>query len=673
LRSVSFESIPGAMKAASALLLYLITDAALAVEVTPVQKVVQLLEGMSAKGKKEKHDEQVQFAAYKQFCDDTTVEKKRAIEEANEKIDMLKADIEKYTSDAATLTKEIAGHDDDIAAWTGDMKAATKVRDMEKTDYDATHKDYSESVDALERAIAVLKKQAYARKQGEAFAQVGALKDLNLIPKEAKKTIEAFLAEDPGEGLAVSAPEAAGYEFQSQGVIEMLEKLLDKFIDERTVLEKEEMNSKHAYDMLVQDLTAQTDQAKQDRGEKAETKAKKLQAKADAEGDLEDTTTTRDADQKYLDDLTATCEQKATDFESRQQLRTEELEAIAKAIEIISSGAVSGNSDKYLPSLVQKQSLMFLRADAQSQTLSHAAAYLKVMAKQLNSRVLSAAADRAAADPFKKVKKMIKDLITRLMEEANEEAEHKGWCDTELSTNEQTRKEKTEAVETLHAEIDQLEASIAKLTEEISDLAKAVAELDAAMAKATTLRQEEKEQNEQTISDASEAQTAVAQALTVLKEFYAKAGEATALVQQPEIFDSPYKGMQSENGGVVGMLEVIESDFARLEADTKAAEASAQKEYDTFMTDSKVDKAQKSSDIEHKTAKKQDESQALTVKSEDLEGTQKELDAALAYFDKLKPSCVDAGVSYEDRLARREEEVKSLQEALRILNGEDIA
>jgi septal ring factor EnvC (AmiA/AmiB activator) len=87
---------------------------------------------------------------------------------------------------------------------------------------------------------------------------------------------------------------------------------------------------------------------------------------------------------------------------------------------------------------------------------------------------------------------MIKDLIVRLMEEANEEAEHKGWCDTELSTNEQTRKEKTEAVETLHAEIDQLEASIAKLTEDIADLTKAVAELDAAMAKATKLRTEEK-------------------------------------------------------------------------------------------------------------------------------------------------------------------------------------
>merc|ERR1719456_1078980 len=204
-------------------------------------------------------------------------------------------------------------------------------------------------------------------------------------------------------------------------------------------------------------------------------------------------------------------------------------------------------------------------------------------------------------------------------------------------------------------------------------LTKAVVDLDAAVEKATAMRQAEKAKNTATIKEAKDAQAAVASALTTLKEFYAKAGQATSLVQQPEVFDEAYKGMGGENGGVVGMLEVIESDFARLESDTKAAEATAQKEYDEFMTDSKVDKEAKSTDIEHKTAKKQDEEQALVVKREDLEGTQKELDAALAYFDKLKPSCVDAGVSYEDRVARRKEEIESLQEALKILNGEDIA
>merc|ERR550537_1479293 len=264
---------------------------------------------------------------------------------------------------------------------------------------------------------------------------------------------------------------------------------------------------------------------------------------------------------------------------------------------------------------------------------------------------------------------MIKDLIVRLMEEANEEAEHKGWCDTELSTNEQTRKEKTSAVETLHAEIDELSASIAKLTQEITDLTAEIAEIDKAVAEATAIRSEEKATNEQTIKDA-------VQALTVLKEFYEKAAEATALLQgkqKPEVFDEPYTGMQSENGGVVGILEVIQSDFARLETDTKAAEAEAQKAFDEFTSESAVNRAANAKDVEHKTTKKTNQEAALTAKKADLEGTQKELDAALAYYDKLKPSCVDAGVSYEDRVARRKEEIESLQEALRILNGEDLA
>jgi len=639
-----------------------------AVEVTPTQKVVQLLEGMLAKGKEEKHQEQVTFAAYKQFCDDTSVEKARDIKEAEELMAKLDADAKAARAHAAKLGREIAAHEADIATWQGDQAAATKVRSMEKTDYDTMHKDYSESVDALERAIGVLKKQAYDRPQAEAL-----LLQLAAVPMktEQKSALTAFLQQEPT---------ADGYEFQSTSIIDMLEKLLDEFVDQRTNLEKEEMNSKHAYDMLMQDLTAQIQNAEAAVSDKKATKGAKLQAAADAESDYKDTKANKEEDEKYLADLTATCEQKASDFENRQQLRADELVAIQKAIEILSSGAVMGNAEKHLPQMFLQMKVAHKLSNDENQW--KAVEYLKMRATQLNSRILSQLVQQSAtagvsADPFKKVKKMIKDLIVRLMEEANEEAEHKGWCDTELATNEATRKEKTQAVETLHAEIDQLESSIAKLNEEITELTAAVAALDKAMAEATELRTAEKAKNEETIKDATEAQAAVAQALTVLKEFYAKAAEATSLLQQPEtrpdapeIFDSEYKGMQSENGGVVGMLEVIESDFARLEADTKAAEEAAQKEYDSFMDDSTVDKASKNTSIEHKTAKMQDEEQALAEKKSDLEGTQKELDAALAYFDKLKPSCISTGTSYEDRVARREEEIQSLQEALRILNGE---
>jgi prefoldin subunit 5 len=644
-------------------------------KVTPVQKVIQLLQGMADKGKEEKHAEQVQFAAYKQFCDDTTVEKQRAIKENTALMEQLTAKIQKSEADAATLAKEIAQLDEDISVWEGDKKAATQVREMENADYLSTHKDYSESVDSLERAITNLKKQS-----GDVAPALMQVKQNEMIPEHARKIISAFLAQDSELGqdpMSVSAPQANAYEFQSSGIVDMLEKLKDKFEDERTDLEKQESNARHAYEMLIQDLTAQIDTATEDREAKAQEKASKLQTAAEAKGDLADTTATRDADQTYLDDLVAECSQKSSDFEGRQQLRTDELAAIDKAIEILGSGSVSGAADKHLPAFTQKSvSFIQLSVGSKNPAQARVAKFLREKGSAINSRVLSAIAVHVAEDPFVKVKKMIKDLIVRLMEEANEEAEHKGWCDTELSTNEQTRKEKTSAVETLHAEIDELSASIAKLTQEITDLTAEIAKIDKAVAEATALREEEKTTNTATIKDSVEAQTAVAQALNVLKEFYEKAAEATSLVQtkqKPEIFDEPYTGMQSENGGVVGMLEVIQSDFARLETDTKASEAEAQRLFDEFSSESAVNRAANAKDVEHKTTKKINQEGALTSKKSDLEGTQKELDAALAYYDKLKPSCVDAGVSYEDRVARRKEEIESLQEALRILNGEDIA
>merc|ERR1711879_315148 len=111
--------------------------------------------------------------------------------------------------------------------------------------------------------------------------------------------------------------------------------------------------------------------------------------KATSEGDLSDTTSTKEADEKYLKDLTATCEMKATDFESRQQLRAEEIEAIEKAVEILSSDAVSGNADKHLPNMLQTRStftraaLTQLRADAGSKLQQYAAEYLREQAKRL--------------------------------------------------------------------------------------------------------------------------------------------------------------------------------------------------------------------------------------------------------------------------------------------------
>jgi len=657
--------------------LLLCTWVVCAVAVTPTQKVIQLLNDMVDQGTEERQAEQVQFAEYKGFCDNTVKNKERGIKDAEGDIKALKADIEKYEAEAEQLGKEIADHDADISTWEGDVKAAAAVRGIENADYLKALEQYTSTINAVEKGIATLKAQ-----QGDAKGSAASLLQTSeSLPAHSRQVILKFLQED--ETGRISAPEANAYESATTGITDMLAGLGKKFENEKSELEKKEVEAKHAHDMLAAALNTELDAARAARTEKMEAKSKALQDVANAKSSLTDTDSTRAADTKYVSDLTAECEKKSSDFANRQELRAEEIVAVKKAIEILSSGAVSGSAEKHLPQLLSLassdegddgNSFVQLRSESHHRHMQlRVATYLKEQAVKYNSRILAAMATRTMADPFKKVKKMIKDLIVKLLEEAGEEAEHKGWCDKEMGTNKITRTEKTEAIEMLYAEIDELEASISALTEEVAQLTTEVAELDAAVGKATDIRNSEKAKNQVTIKDAKAAQVAVDKALTVLNEFYAKAAEATSFAQQPDMPDEPYKGMGGESGGVVGMIEVIQSDFARLESETAADEDAAEKEYTTFMSDSKIDKASKAMDLKHKASSKQDQEQALQEKTVDRDGTQKELDAAMKYYDKLKPSCVETGVSFEDRVARRKEEMESLKTALRVLNGEDIA
>merc|ERR1719215_1752100 len=232
------------------------------------------------------------------------------------------------------------------------------------------------------------------------------------------------------------------------------------------------------------------------------------------------------------------------------------------------------------------------------------------------------------------------------------------------------------------------------------------------MKEATELRTSEKKKNEATMQDANEAQKAIQAAVAILRDFYEKAGQATALVQvssakgpfdlrQPEVkmgseewnelanpnadevdkghkagmqtFGKTYTGRQDEAGGVLAMLEVIQSDFSTLQADTGAAEAQAANNHRKFMAESEKSVAVKTKETDMLTTDRAEAGANLATDKKDLAATQDELLAANRYYDKLKPVCVDSGMSYEQRAKAREEEIQSLQEALRILSGADIA
>jgi len=301
---------------------------------------------------------------------------------------------------------------------------------------------------------------------------------------------------------------------------------------------------------------------------------------------------------------------------------------------------------------------------------------------------------------------MIKDMIQKLMEEANSEAEHKAFCDAEMATNKLTRDTKSAQIAELEATIEQLQADINKFAEAAAETTAAIGEIDAAVTKATADRQAEKEKNTAAIADAKVAEAAVQRATAVLKEYYDKAanqvdlpkadgpidwdprslkilstasggasfvqhGQKQKVPGAPEMESGKYEGQES--GGVMGMLEIIESDFASLISETEASESEAVRVYEQFMTDSNQDKAVKETDLKHQQDRKTQKESDLQQAKVDLKDTQKELQSATDYFDKLKPTCVEEAASYEETVAARQSEIDSLQEALKILSGDDIA
>merc|ERR1719420_2096818 len=313
------------------------------------------------------------------------------------------------------------------------------------------------------------------------------------LPAQAKSMVAAFVGIMGKDfmsemGPDYQAPEANAYEFQSGGIIEMLKKLRDEFRTKLADRQKEEMNSKHAYDMVVQDLTDLIENSNQSIEEKTITKARKEEKAAQNKKELAATITMKKEDEKTLSEMQVECKEKGLSFDEKQQLRTEEIEAIAQAIKILQSGDVSGNAEKHLDLAQTSKVTAFAQLRGQESVegvRGHIRDFITSESKRLHSHNLALLAQKMLADPFGKVKKMIDDMITRLLNEANEDAQHEGFCDKEIGKSKVTRNKLSEDIDALNAAVEDGKATIMSLTQEIATLTQEVADLDKSREEAT--------------------------------------------------------------------------------------------------------------------------------------------------------------------------------------------
>jgi len=679
------------MKAVFALTIFGSCGAALAEQSNPLGKVLELMNELSAKVVAEGEVEAEAFKEYFDWCDDTAKNGQFAIDDASKQKAKLEANIDKLSSEiqvAGVQIEELAGS---IAQVESELKDATLIREKEHTDFMASESELVDAVDTLDRAVGILSKEA--AKNPAALAQVdssnmdGMLQAISTVldaaafnTRDQKKLAALVQSQSADDDSEVNAPAAATYKSHSGGIVEILEDMKEKAEGSLSDMRKSETTTKHNFDMLKQSLEDQLAADNKDKSEEESTKAAAEEAKATAEGDLAVTKKTLASAEEELETARSTCMQVASDHESTVNSRNEELTAIAKAktiLEETSSGAVS-QSYSFVQVATRIQSCADL---AKSEVVT----MVQQLARKHHSAALAQLASKISAvvkygslggeDPFAKVKGLLDDMIAKLEKEANEEADEKAYCDEQMSKTEVKKAELEDDVAKMTSKIDTATAKSVELKEQVMALESELASLAKEQAEMDKIRSETHAAFETAKADLTLGLTGVHNALSVLREYY-QGGDAAAMLQQDGSFMQqpamPEKHSKAAGAGdsILGILEVVESDFATNLAKEESEEEDAQTSYDKMTQENKIAKTTKEQDVKYKVQESKSLDTFIAETSGDRDTTNTELAAVDEYYSKIKDRCIAKPETYEDRKAKREAEINGLKQALSVLEDE---
>jgi DNA repair exonuclease SbcCD ATPase subunit len=644
-------------------LAFLFLVAAGATKVSPVAKVIDLLDELTGKVNGDLAAEEMMMEEYTKWCDSESNEKEDAITTNKRTIGDLEAEIADASariSELSTEVEELAGK---ISSAETELSDATKLRKDEKATFDGSEKEMVETIDGLERAIVVLKRgqtsflqQRDRNELKELTAVFSKMIEANWVNKKDKAVVQSLLQSTDGDEDLSLNPQAktSSYEGHGGGILDTLADMKEKaeatLSDARTA----EMKAQHAYEMLKQSLETEISTMQKRMSAATAEKSGLENAKASAEEDLAATKKTLADDEKYLEELTVSCSMKAKEWATRQKDAAGELAAIAKAKEVLESGV------KVFLQVSSKAKVHNVEDDKRARVT----AILKNISSKDHSFFFAQMRSEATEGPFGKVKGLIEDMIARLEKEAAEEADAKAFCDKETSESKAKQAELTAKSDKYGVRIEKATATIAELKEQIKTLQAQMAEMDAKQAEATGLRTKEHEEFMKASKDYKDSAEAVANAISVLQEYYSS-GSFAQRKQAPEL-----GGAKTDIADtIMGMLEVAESDFTSLLAEAETSESAAQSSYDKLAEQNKLTKTANTEEVKGKEAKVKSEETALLNYKEDFATTGKELDSVLAYLDKLKPQCETKVMTYAERVAKREAEIEGLKEALEILSA----
>jgi DNA repair exonuclease SbcCD ATPase subunit len=645
----------------------------------PVSKVITLLKDMLKQLEKEAEEDEEIYDKMACWCETNDKEKTKAIADAEARISDLTTKIEELTAASARLNTEIKNLEKEVAENQDALDKATAIRQKQLAEFNEEEKDALEAISALKAAITVLSKHnSFLQIPKSHLAGVAASvqnqmqKHASLLAgvlTHAERRLVASFVQSPEDYFDASPTFKQSYAPQSGEIFGILKQMLETFENNLSASQKEEMANQKAYEDLKaakeDEIAAGQAQIDTKTQELADTDEKNAQAKED----IEDTKKTLSADEQFLMMLKEKCSMTDAEWEERQKTRQLEMEAVSKALAVLSTDDAHDLFTKtFNPSLLQKEASM------QSERRSQASKLLQAVAQKLKNPRLATLAVRVRLDAFTRVKKAIDDMVSQLLKEKEDEIKHKDFCVDEFNTNElQTEKKEREKAD-LIAKIEDLEMTIKELTDAIERLKAEIAEMQVQLKRAGEDREKENKEFQMTVADQRATQKLLTAALNILKGFYEKKAKA-ALLQtgQPAVPPPPpgfeaYKKNAAAPGGM-GMIQQIINDAKAMEAETIRSEEDAQKAYEDFVKDTNASIEAKSEDIVNKSETKAKAEADLVEAKENKEAVMLEMEQLANYKAELHSSCDFVMKNFEIRQTARDEEIEALKQAKAILSG----
>jgi len=646
---------------------------------TPIEKVVGLLTKLSAQIAAEGAQEAAEYDKFSCFCKEQADEKLYAIETSTEKINGLDASIKAKTAEMNTLATDITELTKKVSGLEGKIKTATDKRKADKATYDTQAQDMVDAIDACVRAVEALKES-----KGD------------IAGNDGKVDLAQLVASSPLVAAALAQQSPASFQYSSNDILATLEGLTATFKKNKAELDKTEFEANSAFEMSTQAMSTQVTFAEKEKAEKQEQSAALDEEKSEATEDKDEETKMKNADDEFMKVLTGECEGKAADWDQRSTMRSQEITAITSALDRLKKDSVGSYAvNKNLNDLQTKKVTSFLQIHGTSSRIEATQQVLALLMKRsesTNSPVLASLSmkvmvmQQSGIDHFVKVRALIKDLVTKLTADAKAEATAKAYCDTNLKKETTARDAALNTIEDKSSKLTVAKAQMAEKVSEIATLTAGIAQAKKDILEAQELRAEQKATNEASLSVSAEGKAGVEFALTVLQKFYGDAAKAALLQADytppkagrdgktvgdmaPKGFSGKYHGNQDSSTGIIGILQVISSDFQRTTDQVTKDEKESADAATEAIADYNKDITAKEGEIKTKEQKVADLKSSITTYTDDKIDAQKALKNALATLEDLKKMCIDGEETYTERKEKREEEISALKDALEILEN----